>query len=399
MQLVFACAWLFLLCTVVIDCTLGDQALVTYPHWSRPPMTRMSSLPHAIATPLGGGFLADSKPVLPEQMAWTEEHRKIGAVLAGPQVRRLSARASERSDRHAPAALRTAMQNLMQALPSTMGMNSNSKVAAVSWPVFFEPGILACGPGGAVAAVTPRGFGATAPSSGGGNATSFRLGGLGRLLPILAATWGRQSFEAASDQEGLLLVSRHGDLAVCPGEPQDRWMCSESTVPRLPLAEGSHLSAAAAAWMPASKENAIVAATSLYAAMLEAPSREVSPRHRHVVSIWSLAGSAWEPMGDVALPRGVAHVSLSFLDGALLISTDGGHVIRRRMQDGAVMENAFHTVAAPTSDSEASWQAACQLQNAGGGIAHLQLRRGSGAHAWRPELLISGATRPAEQFQ
>ena len=36
-----------------LDVFIGDQGLVTAPHWSRPPMSRLSLEPHELGTPIG----------------------------------------------------------------------------------------------------------------------------------------------------------------------------------------------------------------------------------------------------------------------------------------------------------------------------------------------------------
>jgi len=286
----------------------------------------------------------------------------------------------------APARLKAALKNLVHAVPGIEDISSDKLVPqklAVSWPVFFEPKLLACGPSGAVAAITPRGFGAAAQSQG-GNASIFRLGGLGQLLPLVAANWGAMQ---SANEEGLILVTRHGRLAVCPGQPQLSWVCSPLTsAPPLPLPDGARLASAAAAWLLVGGAN-----PRLHAAMVE----ESSPK---LASIFVLEGTgedaSWLPMGEVALPQSAHHVSLSFMNGELLLSSDAGHVTRRRMQDGAVVETASHLLASPGSDSEASWRAACSLQGEGG-VAHLQLRREAGAHSWRPELLTLAKLQPS----
>eukprot|EP00972_Heterocapsa_arctica_P085106 12540463-Heterocapsa_arctica.AAC.1 len=53
MQAVQCATWVFLIFGTIIDVAIGEQALVTAPHWSRPPMTRPVMEIHEIGTPLG----------------------------------------------------------------------------------------------------------------------------------------------------------------------------------------------------------------------------------------------------------------------------------------------------------------------------------------------------------
>ena len=52
-QLAVCGTWFFLILCMVLDVFIGDQGLVTAPHWSRPPMSRLSLEPHELGTPLG----------------------------------------------------------------------------------------------------------------------------------------------------------------------------------------------------------------------------------------------------------------------------------------------------------------------------------------------------------
>ena len=53
-------------CRFEVDIFLGDQGLVTAPHWSRPPMSRLSLEPHELGTPLGFPWYAGTEV----QTAW-----------------------------------------------------------------------------------------------------------------------------------------------------------------------------------------------------------------------------------------------------------------------------------------------------------------------------------------
>lgn len=386
-QLVFVLSWVFLICTVVVDVILGDQALLNAPNRFMPPMTRPINMPSALGTPLGMPSMADSAPLIPEQLAWNEEHRTPGTtILNRPYNRRLSATAESAP---APELLRAAFEGLMRAVPDFVATpNSSPKSvpskADISWPGFFEPQLLACGPEGAVAAITARGFGAVAKLQGGSEvAASFRLGGVGNLPSLLAANWGALQHEAKED--GLMLATNQGHLVACPGQPPaagGNWPCHAlKATPRLPIADGARLMAAAVAWLTHSSS------PQLHAALVEESSSDMA-------SIFALEGSgdsaSWLPLGEIILPHSKS-VSLSFVEGELLISTDAGHVIRRRVQDGSITQSHTHSFAEPELNAETSWTAACG--RAQEGIAHLQLHRSAGGLAWRPELLTFGESK------
>lgn len=207
------------------------------------------------------------------------------------------------------------------------------------------------------------------------DAASFKLGGLGHLPSLLAASWV---------EDGLLLVTNQGHLAGCPGQPPaagGSWSCSTlKTINRLPVADGVRLAAAATGWLPDSVDSATMR---LHAAIVEESAPEMA-------SIFALEGtgeaSYWVPLGEVVLPRSKV-VSLSFMKGELLISTDAGHLIRRRVKDGVVLTSNVLAFSEPKEGDEQSWTAACGFQGESDGVAHLQLHRQAGRLAWRPEVL------------
>jgi len=369
-QLAFACSWIFLILCVVVDIIFGDQAFLTAPHWSRPPMTRPAQLPSGLSTPLGGGFIGDTRPLTPEQMAWTEEHRAPGKQIVGPNLnadRRLSSW-SEYTTAPSADQLRTALNALMQALPtpSQKAFTTTTK-APVTFPGFFEPKILACGPQGSVAAITPRGLGAVAKLAGGKDASvEFKLSGLTNLPPLIAASWSN---------DDLIVITRHGHLLTCQGSTTVRSCVPLGATHRLPLLEGARLTAATAKYLSLDH-----AAPRLHAAIVE----EVPP---DVASVYVLDGSVWLPLGDFAVPArkdgSPSRLSLSFVKDELQIASDGGEVTLHRLQDG-VATTATHSLGSVAAEAEASWAAACGLED--GSVAHLRLHRAAGLHAWRPEI-------------
>lgn len=380
-------AWLFLIGGCIVDVVLGEQAFLTAPHWSRPPMTRASLAPHELGTPLGFPWAAGTRPWIPEQMVWHEEKRTAGSQHIGG--RRLHEGFEGELPNTGRAGLSAALEGLLSILKR--GPEGGAVVPEpVSWPGFFEPQLLACGPpeqggGSFVAAMTPRGFGAAAhvghtQRAAPRAAEPFSLSGLTELPPLLSASWGT----LGSGTEGLLLVSRGGHLATCPGPRPlvgGTWACALAAgVPRLlPVTEGSQLVAAAAAWLGGR----------LHAALVD----ESSP---DLVALFTQdgegAGTSWLPLGEVQVPRDgdatqAPKASLAFTGtGDLLVVTDRGAVLQRRLQDGAVVMSTKHAWR-----SRDSWRAACSLQHgdSAGSVAHLHLRKVAGSFAQRPEVVTA----------
>lgn len=377
-QLVVCINWVFLICGTMVDVIIGDQGLVTAPHWSRPPMTRQSYKPHELGTPLGFPWAAGDKPFLPEQMAWHEEKRHADEFNLGS--RRLQGIAA----RSPSFDLSTAIADLLDAMPSAEQLTAASlatRASAVTWPEFFEPRLLACGPvhdekSSLVAALTPRGFG-TVTRVGHGVAevaSAFKLAGITGLPPLVGASW------SADQADGLTLVSRAGHLVACPGRAPSAggvWKCGAGQ--RLPLEEGEQLLAAATAVLPG--VGGTGGMSTMHAAVVHASVPDV-------VAIFVQEGEAWVPLGEVSVPRGQSRraagpPSLAFVDGDLLVTTATGQLLRRRLRDGLVVASAVHGLGGE------SWRAACGLlHNPEGGIAHLRLRRSSSA-AFEPELITT----------
>ncbi|CAE8592763.1 unnamed protein product [Polarella glacialis] len=371
-QTVLCACWVFMIMAMVVDYFIGDQGLVTAPHWSKPPMSRMSLPHHELGTPLGFPWYAGAKPFIPEQFAWHEEKRDPeGSVIVGlePPKRRLS---SDTAVVDHGSNLLSAINGIMNMIPSQPAM-ADGHALSVSWPGFFEPRLLACGPHG-IAALTPRGVGAlVTATSEQQTAQSFRLSGLMNLPALLSASW--------QASEELLVVTHAGDLASCPRPVAgDVWACGAAHGGRLPLPEGTRLLAAAVSWISSSTGK-----PRLHAAFIDKAVPDL-------VALFALAGagdtSSWVPMGEVQVPDS-DKASLSFVgDGELLITTGAGAILRRRLQDGAVMASSTH----PWGGSHASlqWQAACGLHHGPeGSLAHLRLYRAEGTQAWLPEIVAS----------
>merc|ERR1719499_867814 len=110
-------------------------------------MTRRSKEPHELGTPLGFPYRAGAIPFIPEQMAWHEEKRHADQYLLGKAGRRLSERNQHVS--FSGAQLHEALNGVIESLPVPGQPSFADHVhRAVSWPGFFEPRMIACGPNG-----------------------------------------------------------------------------------------------------------------------------------------------------------------------------------------------------------------------------------------------------------
>lgn len=368
-QAVLVGSWVFLIIGTIIDVAIGEQALVTAPHWSRPPMTRLSKSPFEAGAPLGFPWKAGARPFLPEQHAWHEEKKFVAE-----HNRRLAENAVLSAGR-----LSEAISNLFDAVPMT-GDYHGTRVESVSWPSFFEPRLMACGPAqdartSPVVALTQRGSGAVVQigNEGSKSAEALRLAGVAHLPPLVGVSW---------TDEGLMLLSRAGHIVNCAGKPPAQgaaWRCSESeAVPSLPLPRGSRLLAASARRLDGNV---------LHAAFLH----EHAP---HVVAIYSQDSTgAWNPLGEIPVPRAQGRqtdnrkVSLSFADGSLYVSA-GGKVFAHRLNDGELVHSSTYA-----HNDGNDWVAACSLEHGStASVAHLRLRQAPAAHAQIPELVISQST-------
>jgi hypothetical protein len=440
--------WVILMVFTFLEIFLGEQAFLTAPHWSRPPMTRASKAPHETGTPYGFPEPAGERPWLPEQLMWHEEKRGTDVTLIARAagypgivpdgMRRLSAVSSATSVAASTASLHeffaalppevsNAANAMLQRAPTKADATALSAVLAardslvakdvkgshvstgwpvpvaesISWPSFFEPKFLACGQhddllGDAqqvtnnwVAAISRRGFGAMATLSGGvddgvNSAGSFRFAGVSHLPPLAGASW--MGSHLGRDKEGLMLVTIAGGIVACPGHP--------------PRAGGS--------WTCGRLKQAPdalpgLAGTSVHAAAMGwlrgaggiggEPRLHVALVSQHapgLVALYSLGDTGtWLPLGEVPVPTTSgrhSHVSLAFTaTGELLVGTADGAFVRRRLADGIVLQAGPHGL---PSARTTEWQAACASQQI---VAHLVLRGSSlgpssPLAAWRPEV-------------
>lgn len=386
--------WSFLTLGEIVDCILGEQALITAPHWSRPPLTRASWEPHELGTPIGLPWYAGAKPYLPEQMAWHEEKRKVGSLHIGRRLYPKDAQYSMPSSGTANGLL-AATAGVVSAIGRAPEAESTLHEPS-SWPSFFEPQLLACGPqqtgrGRQVVALTPRGFGAVAHIDDNDKlspqaATPFSLVGIQSAAPFLSASWGALG---ASNEEGLLLVSESGRLLACPGPRPlagGTWQCGPAMgfPASLPLAKGSRVIASTVARVG---DRVHVALVDHHSPDVVALFAQTSWKGEH----------AWSPLGELRLPQSggsaqtTGRVSLEFTDaGDIFIATEGGFMVQQRISDGFTIASGDHSL-----QSKDSWRAACLLKHGpvNTTVAHLHLLKTGQFYSRRPTIVSTAIAK------
>lgn len=350
--------WVFLILGNIIDLAIGEQALVTAPHWSRPPMTRLSLEPHELGTPLGFPWKAGEKPWLPEQMAWHEEKRHANThLVTGPPARRLSER-----DPGLAVELSEVVHELIDSLPQG-GVGAHT-LHDIRWPSMFEPKVLACGPGNQLLGLSRRGVGAyVAAHEGPHIATRFHISGLRSQTPLTSASHG--PFLGGDD--GLVLVAEDGTVLGCPvprplhGSALKCVPGSEHQLPSsVPLSQGNQIHAVA---------------TGLLEGVLHAAMSLAHDPGSVILVAWN--DGEWVPAGEVRVHMGSDDdkLSLSFSRGGdLLAVTRRGRITRWRLGDGTVMAKAVHALGVG-SETGLVWHAACAMEN-DDEVAHLTLAKG-----------------------
>lgn len=408
----FAFSWVFLFIGMIIDCAIGVQALVTAPHWAKPPMSRSSFYPWEYGTPIGlQRFYAGDIRWTPEELFWHENHkpRPEGWMPHWMSVGATDRRLANSADPLAPGlgkeGMKQAFNSLVSALPTAdlarellhrkptedeaaalTSLESRFRHARLgwnpttfTWPGFFEPKMLACGRSQdgvhRALAITSRGVAVAASLGGGSETVRLMLTGLSDYPPLLAASW------ASGPKDGLMLVTKTGDLLHCPGAHNGgRWACGPlaNAPPRVPIADGLRLASAASAWLGDASSPRLHVATVL----------ESSP---DMVALWALEGNteaaSWLPLGEIPVPSGMATgASLHFVNGDILIATKNGATIQRRISDGSVVTATSELSIDVEMRSKLHWQAACGLHGPNGGIAHLAMRQHG--KITRPEVMV-----------
>lgn len=246
--------------------------------------------------------------------------------------------------------------------------------ASLEWPVDLRPEVLACSHSGPVAAISRNEhIGAFMPALPFAGASTmlqpelqrFAFEGTKHLGEVIGSHWG---------EDGLLLTTKHGNLAECAGFPvNNRWSCKQLAA-RLPMG-GSSLRKAVVARVPNNKR------------MLRAAVVFNSDNSSVALFEVDIDSGVWVPSGEARLPPFTEQVpSFSLSSGAeeLVLSTEGGGVLKWAL---AAAEPV--TLAPPPHHDIASgtvWQTACHLGE--NRVVRLGWRQNEDA-AWRPQLFTS----------
>jgi len=410
----FLVAWVFLFFTMMVDCAIGVQGLVTAPHWAKPPMSRSSYYPWEYGTPIGlQKQFSGQTAWTPEELFWHENHKprpqgwKPHWVDVEHDDRRLAASSARLAAGMGKEGLKQAFNSLVSSLPTTSELatellrrvptkeeataltnlesrfrhaGNGWKPQAFTWPGFFEPKMLACtaGKDGVhfALSISSRGVVASAQIGGGSETEQMMLTGLSNYPPLLAASW------TSGPKEGLMLVTKAGDLLHCAGVHNGKqWPCAPlvDAPSRLPLADGVRLAAAAASWLGDAGSPRLHVAT-------------ISESSPDVVALWVLDGNteaaSWLPFGEIPVPSMMSTgASLHFVNnGDILLATPDGATIQRRVSDGAILTSSPALSIDAEERKTLQWQAACGLHGPNRGVAHLAMR--TQASARHPEVMI-----------
>lgn len=269
------------------------------------------------------------------------------------------------------------------SVPSNGFMAPSLQTVPVDWPPLFEPQHLACqtrASGVAIAALTPRGFGALLHVTNSSNvlegealkplaAQQFALSGISAMGPLVGVSW---------TPSGLHLVAKSGHLLHCPGHvPTDgAWSCQRAAGPDAPISPGSTLRAGAVTEHASGRTLAL---------LFDNMPKTVVLYKEHEDK------RSWLPSGEVHLPPGASRAALGFSEDTLMLVRENGAVHHRPLRDGV----APFVVPAPTSSVSREWHDACPA-TVEGGIIRLALRQSSPntAAAWRAELVMSAKAVP-----
>lgn len=385
--------WFILLSGRVVEVAMGERMLVSTP--GHPPWTRtgqwdgwehgpISSKHYAHVTPQKGHFAwqpgwgpqgqqelwaSDMFGFAPEADMWWTENGVSGAPFHGPNtwypkklnygryaviVSTVHGAHGDHGDSHGDSHGGSHSSGSSGSHGDSHGDDHNRRLqhvdfatrslvpAAVQWPSFLEPELLACGPQsvkGSVAALTANGFGAVlahevAAGRSSGAATPFNIRGLLELGRLFSASW---------TEEGLLLVSTNGQLGSCSSPADDSNLeCSPLPVPALPLAF---------AGQP-------VAATRVGSSIRAA----IASPEIGVVTLWELAtrshsGFAWHQTAQVELP--VDLVSIAFTAESLVVTGRDGTTHWMYLDDGVPVSDVMSE--APVPGIQRTWHASCML--------------------------------------
>jgi len=345
------------------------------PNNGRDPRYRPAKPWYASPTDVGTGGV-DAGPISKDNIKRRLSEIQEGAstVLPAASIKEISARLRELLPYLSHLASGKTMAGRsakasMAAIPAAEPQSSEPLPAAVSWPLMFEPRVLACGHyaaaanGQVVLALSHVGRGAfikassVIPSSAEVAATAepFTLEGAAGFGHIVAAHW---------DELGLLLASSLGATLECPGSPlAGRWRCQRIRGASLPVGSSGQPLRGSVAITRVIQDGR---ASSLRAAVAfsEEPAVAVFSREVGDAGPWLLIGEArtHAPAASAAFANQASHLLLASLDGA---------VARMSLEDGSLASIA----AAVQGQGDQEWRATCSL--AQGGVARLAL---SAAH-------------------
>lgn len=262
------------------------------------------------------------------------------------------------------------------SVPGNGFMATSLRALPVEWPALFEPRHLACqtrATGTSIAALTSRGFGALLHIKNNSDvleikvkAEQFALAGIGALGPLVGTSWGTS---------GLHLVTKAGRLVHCPGHaPTDgAWHCTPDTGAPVPMSPGATLRAGTVTAHPTTGRT--------LALLFEDTPKTV------VLYKEDATRQAWLPAGEMHLPPGSSHGTLSMTKDELMVVLEDGAVHHRPLHERA--SPSF--IPAPASSVAREWHSACPASPTGEGVVRLALRQ-SGPHAataWVPELVVT----------
>lgn len=400
--------WCVLLAGRVVECAMGERMLTTNP--GQPPWTRVgqwdgwesgpiTSKHYAHVTPMRGHWAwkmgqgpmgtqelwpSDLFGFAPEaDMHWADEDVEVAEVAAVPGA---AVHDIPSQPLHlVPTPPKNPHGHHRRLRTTDEEANSVSRFlvpAAVKWPDFLEPELLACGPlssGGQVAALTPSGFGALIPGLAAvgktsGAALNFTLEGLPSFGRAHGVSWS---------ESGLTLVAGHGIRVKCSVKGHE-FHCKALSGPPLPVgaAHGGVVTPAVAIDGDAG-----------------APPRAAIAKSDGKVALLEL-GLEWEQIAEVDAryggfaPEPISTVALSATKDHLLVTASDGTTYRWELEAGRPVAPEAPLREAPASGSASVgsprlWRSACSLSD--GKLVRLASRwqrAFTGLEAWQPELLF-----------
>lgn len=397
--------WSILLTGRIVECIMGERMLVTNP--GAPPWTRVgqwygwesgpiSSKHYAHVTPQRGHFAwqrgwgpqgqqelwaSDMFGFHPEaDMHWAEDK--------GPEPLVGAAGVGDNTWNNGVIKFARRYEGLHDWMDSGGHRRLRSVVpgqvrpvvpAAVHWPAWLEPEILACGSEeGEVAALGAGGMAAFVPAQAvaglaEGHAAHVSLEGLLELGLARGATW--------SGNARLLVNTGHGNVAACPVKSAaGKYQCLDLGLPKLPSYTASLSIAAVVDEMGDQPFRAAIAADGSRVLIHELASAGLNFE-------WKITEEVLLPLSFESQAEVPEIVSVAAHHDKLLVSTKDGAVFHWSMSGGRTTSEAVRE--APAAGPRRNWHSACMLPS--GKIMRLSSnwrRQQNGGAAWQPELLL-----------